>query len=408
MSLNRILLQVLARPAANTSPTTSSLYILFRGGPKRHISSSSPAAADGHNHYLSALSSWSSTAERSPYDILSHPRTGPYRKSSYYQLVQIYHPDHISTALRKAQPRTPAGPGVSPEEINRRYRLIVAAHEILSDPARRSAYDASGLGWHSRTELFGSPGRAAYHHHHWQQQQHQQQRRRRHGYAANDDIFRNATWEDWERYRKQRSGTGGGEEGEEEAAVPSSVFGSFLVMSFLLIGVIQAVAIGRYSMHEAKLQEISDVNARFLEERKRNTLLSRTDDSSHLPSPSPSPFSTNVNADEREMFSDDLITEGKGSDGISSTATTTMPLGSSESQVRSFLRSRDPEFRGLRTEEEDTSYTRHRLTSPSPSPPPVRPRRVTHSINDVQSAESAKNAELQSQSQSQSRTREGG
>ncbi|KAJ5294806.1 hypothetical protein N7508_009627 [Penicillium antarcticum] len=37
--------------------------------------------------------------------------------------------------------------GLSKDERVERYRLIVAAHEILSDPQKRTAYDVYGIGW---------------------------------------------------------------------------------------------------------------------------------------------------------------------------------------------------------------------------------------------------------------------
>lgn len=254
-----------------------------------------------------------------------------------------------------------AGYSLSPEEINRRYRLIVAAHEILSDPTRRMVYDRSGHGWHSRTELFGSSSHRA----------------ATTGAPNDDAIYRNATWEDWERYRRQqqRQGPGGNRqqhdnwEGEEGVPVPSSVFGSFLIMSCLIIGVIQAVTIGRYSMHEARAREISIANARFLDERKKNSLYPRTYGEGSFPRTSSSSASNG-------HVVGGMLDGVNGDDGLS------MPP-SSESQVQSFLRSRDPLLQGLKPEERD-AYEGHRLT------PASRPRRITHSINDVQAAEDAR------------------
>ena len=76
-----------------------------------------------------------------------------------------------------------------------RYRLIVAAHEILSDPVKRRAYDNTGAGWNGRPEhdaprhYWASRGEAK-----WS------------GFDTNDSPFRNATWEDWEKWYQRRSG----------------------------------------------------------------------------------------------------------------------------------------------------------------------------------------------------------
>ena len=68
-----------------------------------------------------------------------------YSKTRFHELVKLYHPD--------------MSPGKS-EDIPRqvkieRYRLIVAAHTILSDPTRRSAYDRFGAGWNGKADLGG-------------------------------------------------------------------------------------------------------------------------------------------------------------------------------------------------------------------------------------------------------------
>ncbi|OQD82084.1 hypothetical protein PENANT_c023G10040 [Penicillium antarcticum] len=61
-----------------------------------------------------------------------------YSKTRYYDLVKIYHPDSSTRDITKRLPT---------EERLSRYRLIVNAHEILSNKQKRSAYDAYGLGW---------------------------------------------------------------------------------------------------------------------------------------------------------------------------------------------------------------------------------------------------------------------
>jgi hypothetical protein len=76
-----------------------------------------------------------------------------------------------------------------------RYRLLIAAHTILSDPAKRSAYDLWGHGWaghHQTPDQHASweSSRPAYHPRQW---------------PAGHDPIHNATWEDWEQwYERER------------------------------------------------------------------------------------------------------------------------------------------------------------------------------------------------------------
>ena len=81
---------------------------------------------------------WPSTDRPTPYEVMGIERGNKYSKSRYYDLVKVYHPDS-STSL--AAQKLPV------EERLSRYRLIVDAHEILSDYKKRSAYDTYGLGW---------------------------------------------------------------------------------------------------------------------------------------------------------------------------------------------------------------------------------------------------------------------
>lgn len=81
---------------------------------------------------------WPSTDRPTPYEVMGIDRGNNYSKSRYYDLVKVYHPDS-STSL--------AAQKLTVEERLSRYRLIVDAHEILSDYKKRSAYDNYGLGW---------------------------------------------------------------------------------------------------------------------------------------------------------------------------------------------------------------------------------------------------------------------
>ncbi|KAJ8127033.1 hypothetical protein O1611_g6605 [Lasiodiplodia mahajangana] len=130
------------------------------------------SAADGYT--------WPVSLNPTPYEILAHPRRARYDKALFYELVKIYHPDRNHTTAGSALPQA-----VRLE----RYRLVVAANEILSDDAKRKAYDLYGAGWNgNRTlqSLYREADRS------WRNEP--------------GNASRNATWEDWERWRRERNG----------------------------------------------------------------------------------------------------------------------------------------------------------------------------------------------------------
>ncbi|KAI9320963.1 DnaJ domain-containing protein [Dichotomocladium elegans] len=73
---------------------------------------------------------YSTVAKKSPFEILSLPTTASSAdiKRRYYELAKTLHPDK------------PTG---NVEE----FQKVVRAYELLSDPARRSVYLRTGLGW---------------------------------------------------------------------------------------------------------------------------------------------------------------------------------------------------------------------------------------------------------------------
>lgn len=120
-----------------------------------------------------------------PYQIFDLKQNASYSKAKYYQLVKLYHPDLSNSGSSN---------GISDHVKMERYRLVVAAHTILSDPAKRSAYDRFGAGWDGRAES----GQSHYSH---------SAGPFSHSYGnPNDPIWNNATWEDWERFHQRRDG----------------------------------------------------------------------------------------------------------------------------------------------------------------------------------------------------------
>ena len=121
---------------------------------------------------------WPTSRDPTPYEIFGIAPSEPYTKGRFYQLVKLYHPDTHDPSTTSQATR------------GERYRLVVAANKLLSDPAKRRMYDDHGLGW------TGEPHRAP--------TMREADRAWRHqpGSAA-----RNATWEDWQRWREEQSGT---------------------------------------------------------------------------------------------------------------------------------------------------------------------------------------------------------
>lgn len=84
------------------------------------------------------LSTWPSPSNLTPYTILGLRPGDSYSKSRFYELVKAYHPDRASSTTTQI---------LSEATRTERYRLIIAANEILDNPAKRKAYDQYGIGW---------------------------------------------------------------------------------------------------------------------------------------------------------------------------------------------------------------------------------------------------------------------
>ncbi|KAH0291234.1 hypothetical protein KCU62_g3068, partial [Aureobasidium sp. EXF-3399] len=125
-----------------------------------------------------------------PYQILSTTESEPYSKRRFYDLVKLYHPDSGACEKHHHHHKVP-----QPLRLER-YRLVVAAHTILSDPEKRKMYDRFGAGWSGvPSTVGGKPGAGtpAGPFSAWRQQ-------------GDPDIWNNATWEDWERFYARRDG----------------------------------------------------------------------------------------------------------------------------------------------------------------------------------------------------------
>jgi hypothetical protein len=132
----------------------------------------------------------SKNAVPTPYEIFGVKKSAPYSKQRFYELVKIYHPDMHGWS----------GSAIPQATKLERYRLVIAANDILSDPLKRGAYDAYGAGWHGAPHVL-HPDDAQY---------------AKHGSWAGPSSgwsggpngpSMNATWEDWERwYQRDKEG----------------------------------------------------------------------------------------------------------------------------------------------------------------------------------------------------------
>lgn len=104
-----------------------------------------------------------------PYQIFNQKKGSPYSKERFYELVKLYHPD-----------RHDVSDGLSYDTKLERYRLVVAANDLLSDPVKRGAYDCYGAGWNGAPDVRGPSGGGR-------------------GWSGGPNgPSRNATWEDCE------------------------------------------------------------------------------------------------------------------------------------------------------------------------------------------------------------------
>ena len=124
---------------------------------------------------------WPKISNPSPYEILGIHRGATYTKRRFYELVKIYHPDRHD--------QNPSLHNLPQNTKLERYRLIVAANDLLSDPDKRRLYDSHGIGWTPTGTNSSS------------YQDRESMRRANRTWRHNpQSAAHNATWEDWERW----------------------------------------------------------------------------------------------------------------------------------------------------------------------------------------------------------------
>ena len=235
----------------NSSPPSSSPSAGGREGllPRSSLSSQlgrwrQLATAHGN---LSDDLSWPATTPFTPYDIFKQKPDAPYSKARYYELVKVYHPDRPCNDH-------PLCKDITQEVRMHRYHLVVAAHEILSDPMKRAAFDQFGVGWSYRTGATQDTSPPS-----WMRENMRQR----------GPIYANATWEDWERFYNEQNG----KQPSAETRVDHRTFARLIILLALLGGTVQLSMIGRYNTgYEQRIRDVNEKSARFLTGRQRDTV----------------------------------------------------------------------------------------------------------------------------------------
>jgi curved DNA-binding protein CbpA len=153
-----------------------------------------------------------------PYQILNLQREAPYIKTDrFYELVKIYHPD------RGEHPSALPHAHLTQSLRIERYRLIIAAHALLSDPSKRRAYDLYGAGWSGASTRPPSFNYSE---------------------DAKKAAMSNATWEDWEDwYSKFRTPSDPPRQAQAPLYTSNTTFISIIAILAALGGVGQATRV---------------------------------------------------------------------------------------------------------------------------------------------------------------------
>ena len=240
-----------------------------------------------------------------PYEIFELDRGAVYSKRKFYELVKIYHPDRNSHDGS-------SGLGITHVEMLERYRLVVLANEILSDPVKRRAYDSYGAGWN---EVHGGRGRTSTRHTRGYYSA-TGDKPYGHGVGCDSSPFSNATWEDWERWYRRAQGPTK-QQAYQGNYINPNAFASFVILMAVVTGIAQATRAGQYSGSlDEKAKECTAEASRFLTSRV-------------------------------EHYNENKL--------------------SSSGRIKHFLEKRDPSRDGLRQEEEET-YRKY--FAPKPLAPP--------------------------------------
>jgi curved DNA-binding protein CbpA len=187
--------------------------------------------SDGHSRHDHGRLYWpeitSANTIPTPYQIFNQKKGSSYSKKRFIELVKLYHPDRHDPDNSH---------GLSYAIKLERYRLVVAANDILSDPVKRGAYDVYGAGWNGQPDVLGprdpsepSTTWGSYSGRGWG--------------GGPSGPSQNATWEDWEKWY-QRDAKGA----QEPRYVSNAAFVGLIITFAALGGIGQATRAGNYSM----------------------------------------------------------------------------------------------------------------------------------------------------------------
>jgi len=175
-----------------------------------------------------SIGDWTKSARPTPYDILDLPRNAPYTKTRFRQLVKLYHPDlHSSPSIALSS--------ISRSTRLERYHLIMQAHDVLSDPAKRRAYDSNGAHWRS-TSTGAAYTTDAERYEAW----------RKGPYAS---CAQNGTWEDWERWYAEQANPGAARR-SQGYYMGNGTFVVLIVFTVIIISIMQT------TRHEQRRREL--------------------------------------------------------------------------------------------------------------------------------------------------------
>jgi curved DNA-binding protein CbpA len=219
-----------------------------------------------------------------PYQIFNQRKGSPYSKRRFYELVKLYHPDrHNIDGVSDSIPYATK---------LERYRLVVAANELLSDPVKREAYDCYGAGWNGQPGIMGprnasdtAGGWGDYAGRGWG--------------GGRGGPFQNATWEDWERWYAR------GEKAEQSPTyISNGAFVALIVMFAALGGVGQATRVGNYSMNFIEQRDAlhDEMSKELMRRRRESNSLANRDERVHTFLKQRDPFGYGVTDPEEEAY----------------------------------------------------------------------------------------------------------
>jgi curved DNA-binding protein CbpA len=219
----------------------------------QHQCRSYAMVSDGHSRHDHGKHRWpevaSANAVPTPYQIFGQKKGSPYSKKRFYELVKQYHPDRHELHS--------SDDGLSHATKIERYRLVVAANNILSDPVKRGAYDCYGAGWNGLPDVPESrdssdPATA------WGGS----------GWRGPGGPSQNATWEDWEKwYQRDAKGP------QEPLYISNSAFVGLIMIFAAIGGIGQATRAGNYgtSFIEQRDALHNNISKDLMRRRKETT-----------------------------------------------------------------------------------------------------------------------------------------